>query len=177
MTITSRPARRNGSLGARTRSLDTGRLACSEGPVGGALSHRPGRQPEWLVASAGEVAGRNAAELVARGDVELHEDLVQVVLHGAGADEQLCADLRVGETILGEPSDLCLLGCEHAARVLGAPPRGLTRGQELATGALGKPLHPDAAEHLVGGSELLTRVNAPVLATQPLAVQKPGAGE
>jgi hypothetical protein len=48
------------------------------------------------------VAGRNAAELVARGDVELLEDLAQVVLHRAGADEQLCADLRVGDT--GEPT-------------------------------------------------------------------------
>ena len=61
--------------------------------------------------------------------------------------------------------------------VLGAPPRGLTRGQELVTGALGKPLGPDVAEHLVGGSKLLARVDAPVLATQPFAVQEPGAGE
>jgi uncharacterized protein YbjT (DUF2867 family) len=35
-----------------------------------------------------------------------------VVLHRTGADEQLCADLRVGETISGEPSDVCLLGSQ-----------------------------------------------------------------
>ena len=97
--------------------------------------------------------------------------------HRAGADEQLCADLGVGEAVSGQPGDVCLLGCEHAARVVGAPPRGLARGQELVTGALGKPLGPDVAEHLVGGSELLTRVDAPVLATQPFAVAEPGAGE
>src|SRR5918995_3448742 len=124
-----------------------------------------------------EVAGRNAAELVARGDVELQEDLAQVVLHRPGADEQLRADLGVGETISGQPSDVSLLGCEHAARVVAALPRGLTRGQELVTGALGKPLGADAAEHFVGGSELLTRVDAAVLATQPFAVLEPGAGE
>src|SRR5215208_3540989 len=142
--------------------------------AGGARSHRPVRQPGWLVA---KVAGRQAAELVARGDVELQEDLAQVVLDRAGADEQLCADLRVGETVSGEPSDVCLLGCEHAARVVLALPRRFTRGQELVPGPVGKPFGPDAAEHLVGGSELLARVDAPVLATQPFAVQKPGAGE
>jgi len=36
-----------------------------------------------------EAVGRNAAEMVARGDVELPEDLAQVVLNRSGADEQL----------------------------------------------------------------------------------------
>jgi hypothetical protein len=76
------------------------RVSCSEGPAVRAHSHRPGRQPEWLAAhddlGGVEVAGWNAAELVARGDVELGEDLVQVVLDRSGADEQLCAYLRVG---------------------------------------------------------------------------------
>jgi hypothetical protein len=45
------------------------------------------------------------------------------------------------------------------------------------TGALGKPLGPDVAEHSVGGSELLAGVDAPVLATQPFAVYEPGASE
>ena len=44
-------------------------------------------------------------------------------------------------------------------------------------GALGKPLGPDAAEHLVRRSKLLARVDAAVLAAQPLAVEEPGAGE
>ena len=146
----------------------------------GGRSVASAKTPAW-VASRGlagvELAGWKAAELVARSDVELLEDLAQVVLHRAGADEQLCADLRVGETILGEPSDVCLLWCEDAARVVGARPCGLTRRRELVTGALGKSVGPDAAEHFVGCSELLARVDAPVLATQPFAVQEPGAGE
>src|SRR4051795_13604150 len=124
-----------------------------------------------------EVAGRNAAELVARGDVELQEDLAQVVLHRAGADEQLRADLGIGETLSRQPRDVRLLGCEHLARVVGALSHRLTRGQELVPRALGESLGPDAAERLVSRSELLTRVDAAILAPQPLAVQEPGAGE
>jgi hypothetical protein len=60
------------------------------------------------------VACRNAAKLVARGDVELLEHLVQVVLHRAGADEELCADLGIGQAILGELGDLRLLGVSPA---------------------------------------------------------------
>src|SRR5207253_5555472 len=97
-----------------------------------------------------EAAGRKTGELVARGDFELLEDLAQVVLDRSGADEELCADLGVGETILGESGDLSFLGCEHAARLVGAPARGLARGRELATGALGKRVGPDKAERVVG---------------------------
>jgi hypothetical protein len=35
--------------------------------------------------------------MVAGGDVQLREHLAQVVLDGARADEELCADLGVGE--------------------------------------------------------------------------------
>ena len=124
-----------------------------------------------------EVGDRKADELATRGDVKLQEDLAQVVLHRPWADEQLGADLRVGKTISGQSSDVCLLWCEHAARIVGSPARGLARGQELVTGALGKPLDPDGAEHFVGGSELLTSVDTPTLATKPLAVKEPRTGE
>jgi hypothetical protein len=65
---------------------------------------------------------RTAAELVARGDIELQEDLAHVVLHRSRADEQLRADLGVGEAIAGEPSDLRLLGCEVGACFVGVSP-------------------------------------------------------
>src|SRR4051794_25760760 len=100
-----------------------------------------------------EVARRNAAELVAGGDVQLQEDLAQVVLNRAGADEQLCADLWVGETVSGQSSDVRLLGREHATCVVRTPPGSLSRGRELVTGALGEALDPDLAERLVGGSK------------------------
>src|SRR3954468_730603 len=125
--------------------------------------------PAWMASrgeglGAGELADRNAAELVARGDVELQEDLAQVVLHRAGADEQLRADLRVGETIPGEPSDLRLLGCEDVERVDSPSECSLPGSQELAAGALGERLGPEAAEQLVCGAQLITRVHPATLA-------------
>ena len=54
-------------------------------------------------------AAAEAPQLAARADVELGEHLVQVVLDGARADEQLAADLRIGEAVAGEPRDLRLL--------------------------------------------------------------------
>jgi hypothetical protein len=53
------------------------------------------------------VAG--ARELGAGCDIEFGEDVAQVVFDGAGADEQLCGDLRVGQSRAGELSDLGLL--------------------------------------------------------------------
>jgi hypothetical protein len=50
-----------------------------------------------------ELAWRSPGELVARGDAELGEDLMHVVLHRAGADEQLCAPTSgLGKTSFGE---------------------------------------------------------------------------
>jgi hypothetical protein len=62
-------------------------LASAESLVAGRRSRRLHRA---------EAVGGNAAELIARGDVELGEDLAQVVLHRSRTDEQSCADLRVG---------------------------------------------------------------------------------
>ena len=51
--------------------------------------------PAWL-------PGKDTRELVAGADVELGEDLVQVVLHGARAHEQPGRDLGVGQAIAGQ---------------------------------------------------------------------------
>src|SRR4051794_946389 len=125
----------------------------------------------------GELAGRHAAELVARGDVELQEDLAQVVLHRTGADEQLRADLRVRETISGEPSDLRLLGCEDVEGVHSPSERSLPGSQELATGALGERPGPEATEQLVCGAQLITRIHPATLSPEPFAVEQMRAGE
>src|SRR5712671_2483083 len=60
-------------------------------------------------------------ELGAAGDAQLAEDLAQVVLHGAGADEQPGGDLRVGQVPGHHPGDLRLLRREH---LRAAGPRG-----------------------------------------------------
>ena len=49
----------------------------------------------FVVVSSAQAGGERPAELLAGADAELGEDLAQVVLDGARADEQLRADLRV----------------------------------------------------------------------------------
>jgi len=48
-------------------------------------------------------------QLVSRADAELREDLVEVVLDGARADEQPRADLGVGVSVAGHPRDVGFL--------------------------------------------------------------------
>lgn len=62
---------------------------------GGSLlrPHRAARSGARGDLRRAEAAGRQAAELAARGDLELPKDLVQVVLNRSWADEQPSADL------------------------------------------------------------------------------------
>ena len=59
----------------------------------------------------------DGGQLRSGGHAELGEHLVQVVLDGARADEQLSADLRVGVPDGGEPRDLRLLCGELVERL------------------------------------------------------------
>src|SRR4051812_43243949 len=122
-----------------------------------------------------ELLRERSAQLPAGADLELAEDLVQVVLDGARADEQLGANLRVGVPVAGQPRDLDLLGRQGVACVRGDPAHGLAGGEELAARTLGEPCGPHVAEALVGGAQELARVRTPVLAPQPLSVQEPTA--
>src|SRR5262247_4733044 len=59
------------------------------------------------------VGANRPGELAAIGDAKLAEDLAQVVLDGAGADEQPGGDLPVGQVPGDQPGDLLLLRGEH----------------------------------------------------------------
>ena len=109
---------------------------------------QPGANPSSASPAGGAcVCGERAVELVSRVDVELREDLVQVVLDSAAADEQLGADLGVGEAVAGKPRDLGLLRGKLVEPVGRASPRALTGRQQLAGSADGEsnlctqPLH------------------------------------
>src|SRR5262249_11404861 len=93
-------------------------------------------------------------------------------LHGARAEEELRADLRVRVPVARELRDLRLLGGELAAGVVRSLARLLAGGDQLSSGALRERLHADCAEHVVRGMEMLTRVDASALAAQPLPVQE-----
>ena len=84
-------------------------------------------------------------ELVAGLHPQLAERLAQVIVDGAGADEQLRGDLLVGGTVCREAGDLCFLGSQVIARLDG-PLAGMLAGRlELDPGALGERFHPELA--------------------------------
>ena len=91
-------------------------------------------------------------ELVAGLHSELAERLAQVVVDGAGADEQLRGDFLVGGAVGREAGDLCFLGGQVVARLDG-PFAGVLAGRlELDPGALGERFHAELREQLVGGA-------------------------
>jgi hypothetical protein len=49
--------------------------------------------------------------------------------------------------------------------------------QQLTTSAFGERFHPDRAEPIVGGAELLARVNPPPSTPQPLTVEQVRTGK
>ena len=73
--------------------------------------------------------------------------------------------------------DLPLLRGQIVARLDRPLAHLLARRQQLPARALGERLHPDRRELLVGGAELLARVDPATLAAQPLAVEQVRAGE
>ena len=66
-------------------------------------------------------------ELPAGADAKLGEHLAQVVLNGAGADEQAGTNLRARQTLSGQPRDLGLLGSQRFASRAGRRAGGLGR--------------------------------------------------
>src|SRR5262249_53911844 len=114
---------------------------------------------------------QNPHQLATRTDVELREDVAQVPLDGARAEEEPGADLGVGQAVAGEPRDLPLLRRQLVVR-LDRSPNLLARRLELLAGALSERLHPERGEDGVAGAQLLARFQAAVLAPQPLAVDQ-----
>jgi hypothetical protein len=99
---------------------------------------------------------------------------VQVVLDGARADEQPCADLRIREAVRGEPGDLGLLGGQPVA---GALARRRAGRVQLALGPRGERMNAHPGEHGMGGAQVVARIGAAPLAPQPLAVEEVGTCE
>src|SRR5581483_10631176 len=76
-----------------------------------------------------------------------------------------------------ESSDLVLLRREICAGLVRPFPDPLAGGHELTACTGGECLHPDRAEQVVRGPELLARLDASALAAQPLAEEQVRAGE
>src|SRR5580704_13221548 len=123
------------------------------------------------------VGGQDLVKLAAGADGELGEDLGQVVLDRARADEQPGADLRVGQAVAGQPRDLGLLGRQLAGGLDGSLADGGAGGRQLAAGPAGERVDAHRIQHAVGYAQLLAGVSAAALAAQPLAVEQVSAGE
>jgi hypothetical protein len=91
--------------------------------------------------------------------------------------KQFGADLGIRQPVAGQSGILGLLCREDLTHPGCASAYRLARGHELTTGALGERLGAETVKHLVRGPQLLARVEAPVLATQPFAVHQVGTSE
>src|SRR4029453_4573312 len=94
------------------------------------------------------------------GDAELGEHLAQGPFHGACADEEVGADLRVRQAVTGQPGDLLLLWREPVSRVGAAVTNLATRSSQSSPGAVGEGRHADLGELAVRGTQLLARLGA-----------------
>ena len=122
--------------------------------------------------------GQRLAELSAGADVELGEHLAQVPLDGARADEELGRRSPGSCTRRSASRAICASWAVSSSRVSAVCLRTVSpvaSSSRRARSANAFGAHP--AEHVMGEAELLARVHAPTLATQPLAVQEMGAGE
>src|SRR5215207_1985550 len=167
-------------------STMVGRMTFPFGWVGTSVTVAPGVRPpppcEALVRApvalsldrCGCVLGvrERRAELLAGADAELGEHLVEVVFDGAGADEQLGADLLVRVPLLREPGHLRLLRREHVTRLGREPAHRLTRGRQLPSGTLGERLGAEPAQGVVRGAKLPAGVEPPVATTKPFAIDE-----
>src|SRR6266516_474021 len=95
--------------------------------------------------------GEGVVEVPAGGDAQFGEHLAEVPFNGAGADEQFRADLAVADLLAG--------------------------GEQFPASALGEGVGADHGEQVVSGAQLAARVEPPVLATEPLAVEQVGPGK
>src|SRR5215210_9225028 len=102
---------------------------------------------------------------------------MQMPLDGTRAEEEPRTDLRIGQALTGESSDLPLLRGEVIARLDRTLAHLLASHLQLSACALGESLHADRRELVVRSTELDPRVDPAVLAAQPLPVEQMSPGE
>src|SRR5580704_3491122 len=102
---------------------------------------------------------------------------MQVVLDGARADEQLGSDLAVRQTVTSKLSDLPFLGGQLRLRVIHALAHLLPGDEQLALDPRREGVGAHGQEQLACGPQLLAGIDAPVHATEPLAVEKVRTGK
>src|SRR5829696_5995043 len=135
----------------------------------------PGQEAAWL--EGRDVARQGVAQGSAGADAELGEHLLQAPFDGAGAEEELSADLGVRPAVAGELGDVLLLRSELVAGVIAALADLLAGGQQLVPRTLGKSLRAHREQRLARDPQLLARIDAPSLTAQPLPIEQARACE
>ena len=84
----------------------------------------PGHPPDYsLHYSSSRASATPRADLAARGEPQLGEDVLDVVLGGALGDEQPLGDLPVGEALGHQCGDLRLARAQRVVSAVVEPPR------------------------------------------------------
>src|ERR1700729_1490903 len=116
---------------------------------------------------SGDSAGGSAADQVGPGcDAQFAEDLAQVVVDRAGAEEQLGSDVAVRQALSHQPCDLEFLRCELVWGRGLAFAGGLAGGAQFRLGALRPWDGAERAEQVAGGAQMPACLGALALAAQ-----------
>jgi hypothetical protein len=115
-------------------------------------------------------------QLGAGADAELGEDVAEVEVDRAGAEEQLGGNLPGGEPADHEPRHLELLWGELPKGRRVAPTHGLPAGPQLQARPLRPGCRTQALEHVEGSLEMCAGVDPASGPAQQLTVGQLGAG-
>src|SRR4051794_23589621 len=113
---------------------------------------------------------QSLAQLTPRRDRQLGEDLAQVPLDGARAQEEASTDLGVRQTGSHHHCDLTLLRSQLVVdrEATCSPADCLAGCQKLSTRSFGESLHTDRLEDVVRLPQRVTGILVPPAPSQPL---------
>src|SRR5262249_43207117 len=128
----------------------------------------PRRRPRETAAGSAE----EARQLHAGSDAEPYEDVPQVVVDGAVAEEEPRRDLPVGGALGGQAGDLALLRGELLGALVRRCRGGLPRRAQFGARVLGPVLRFVVLEDLQGVAQVLAGHARLAPASQPMPVQQ-----
>ena len=126
------------------------------------------------------LAGQDGCQLRSRSDAELREDPVQVEADRPMREEELLADVAVGQAVGGKLGDLELLWGELIECIGGSGPARLARGAQLDAGPLTLRDEAEPVKSVASSPQRHTRFSHPAPSPKPRSVGQlepcPGEG-
>jgi hypothetical protein len=84
--------------------------------------------------------------------------------HRSRANEELCPDLGIRQTIARKSRNVLLLGGQRASSVILSLPHLFTRRKEFSSCPICEPIRTDFGKLVIGAAQLVPSVNSAVLA-------------